>query len=297
MIRLEHSNAVTFAARPAFPVSAALICTLGLTCLAGCTATGGAAFDTRPIATGAMRTHANASAAEVLIEGPATDGDDQIWLADKFVLLTGNEAHRLCEVAQVSSRQGDISTAYAALILATNYAPGGDSQEVWTEYARLIGQAPLGAAVALGEALPSDIANRELQTGLIDSACSVAIGAAIERATLSQLAAEQEFQDAQGWLDDDEDRIAHARMLCEAARALNRVAPDSCLTLRADQLLTSTKSDLWESQRTAVSRVFAEDLAIWRGVIESARARAVEVLGSVPYSMNVPGVGAEPAGR
>jgi hypothetical protein len=213
-------------------------------------------------------------AAEILVEGRDSDGDGNVIIGNRIIVLSNPDYVDLMAIANVALSYRDFELAYAANILAIEFCPVPLRYQPWEQFTRIFDAAPLGGQVALSELLSSDIVNHESGANGLDTSSSIAI-VEVSRTAMSYLSeGESGYQNAKGWRDDDEDAIMNARLVCLGAGALNRIAPASDVSMRVENLMAATRSDLWEGQANSVMTVFDNDCKSWRYKFQAAQLRA-----------------------
>ena len=223
---------------------------------------------------GSSRETSGVKAAEILVEGRDSDGDGKVIIRNQIIVLANPDYVDLMAIANVALSYRDFELAYAANILAIEFCPVPLRDQPWEQFIRIFDAAPLGGQVALSELLSSDIVNHESGANGLDTSSSIAI-VEVSRTAMSYLSkGESGYQNAQGWCDDDEDAIMDARLICLGAGALNRIAPASDVSMRVENLMAATRSDLWEWQANSVMTVFDNDCKSWRGRLQIAQQRA-----------------------
>jgi hypothetical protein len=253
---------------------AALIATAGLIALGlpGCTATNSARSSPGSVSTQPI------DIAELLIEGPQSDRDGTVNVSGETIMLDSSDHIGLMEIAGAAQRHRDYATTYAAIQLALLLAPSSDLPAVWNQYGSCFASWPMGAAVVLSEVMSDDIVRVEGVHEGLSAAAAPAVGAAIDRAEWELVTAESKYNNAQGYIDDDEELIGEARMHAYAAHRINRAMPTELLSWHSDRILTHTRGDLWENQAIAADSAFSADVNAWERIVIRARQRAATTL-------------------
>jgi hypothetical protein len=212
--------------------------------------------------------------AELFMEGPSADGDGRILLRGVDVVLSGQQALDLIAIGDAANGHQDYATQYAALLAAMYVATPAQRQTCWERYAVLFQELPLTGAAALADLIREDIELAERYGNGITSDASVAQQARRSRAANEYFTADREYQQAQGYLDDDEELIITARGRAHAAGVIHLGDSDWSFMRKIDRLLADTRGDLWEHQADAADSTFQAGRWEWRRELHSGRVRA-----------------------
>lgn len=212
--------------------------------------------------------------AELFIEGESANGDGRVRLRSVEVFLSGQQALDLLEIADAAHDQRDFATQYAAILAAMFVATPAQRQACWERYATMFRELPSTGAAALADLIREDITLAETHGNGITNDAAVAQQARKSRAASEYFTAEREYQQAQGYFDDDEALIMAARIRTHAAGVIDQGDSDWQFALSLDRLLMSTRSDLWESQASAADSTFAGGRSQWHSKLNWGRLRA-----------------------
>jgi len=216
--------------------------------------------------------------AELFVEGDRSDRDNRVTIGYREVSLAGTEHLDLLSISDAAGAQGDPVTQYAALHLAVTLAPPSDRAACWERYAGLFASLPPCGAAALADALDDDIMNAEKAGNGLSADSAIAESARMKRAAREYIEANRSYEDAQGYIDDDEQLIMKARVHAHAAGVIGSRSSDTMFELQVRRLLAATRGDLWESQVMDADATFSGGRNEWRARIAWGRERAASTL-------------------